>query len=91
MYDDLFCAAALVSVGSVLTIAIWSGAAELPTAAPPAVIAAQIISAHPKPAERAAMPVHELPRVVVTGHRSRDGDRLAGDLPVAATARSGGR
>ncbi len=87
MFDDLFNAAALAAVGGVLAAGVWIGLADeqKPTPAPTMAVRApaRINSARP------AMPIYDMPRVVVTGNRSRDGDMLAAERPVADTARGG--
>lgn len=80
MYDDVLSATTLVGVSAVIAAVFVSAATEPPQRSPVALATAQ---APAVPAARTsgqppeAMPVYELPRVVVTGHRSRDGDVLA--------------
>ncbi len=85
MFDDLFCATALAAVGAVLAAGVWTSASELSIAgtAPGVAVKALAVSvAQPEFATpRTAMPIYDLPRVVVTGNRSRDGDMLAAELP----------
>lgn len=82
MFDDLFCATALTAVGAVLAAGVYSGASELSAPARAVAAIAAPASVVSNAAPKAAMPVYVLPRVVVTGNRSRDGDLVAGDLPT---------
>ena len=92
MFDDLLCATTLATVGAVLAAGIWVGASDMSSVAGDPV--APVKAADPagaRPGDRAArnaMPVFDLPRVVVTGNRSRDGDMLAAEHP---DTRSDGR
>lgn len=79
MFDDVLSAAALISVASVLAVAVLTVDTPRATPASAVVAAAKRVPATPVTAATpaAAMPIYELPRVVVTGHRTRDGDVLA--------------
>lgn len=79
MFDDVLSAAALIGVGSVLAVAVLTVDTPRATSASALVAAAKLVPAKPVTAATpaAAMPIYELPRVVVTGHRTRDGDVLA--------------
>lgn len=88
MFDDVLSATALIGVGSVLAVAVFTVDTPRATTAPPVVAAARPAppgpATTPNPAPAGAMPIYELPRVVVTGHRTRDGDVLAdGSTPTA--------
>ena len=80
MFDDILSAAALTGVVSILAAAALSALSTPPApsgGSPLAAASPQHGSARARPvAER--LPIPELPRVVVTGQRTRDGDRLAG-------------
>lgn len=86
MFDDLLSATALIGVAGVLATAVTSLATDparpVSAAGPPG---ATLATAGP-PASAASMPIHDLPRVVVTGHRLRDGDMLADGSDRARSA-----
>ncbi|WP_418316966.1 hypothetical protein [Piscinibacter sakaiensis] len=88
MYDDVLNATTLIGVSAVIAAVFVGAAIDTPreaalASAKPAAVAT--VPATVAPA--AVMPVYELPRVVVTGHRSRDGDVLAvSDTPAPAAA-----
>lgn len=78
MFDDILSATALIGVASVLAVAVLTVGTPRATPVPPIVAAARPTAAKPAPLPGVAvMPIYELPRVVVTGHRTRDGDVLA--------------
>lgn len=83
MYDDLLGAAALATVGAVLTAAVWAGASDWSSPAPAPAVATAPAGVATAGAAPGPMPVYQLPRVVVEGTVSRDGDLLAADLPAA--------
>lgn len=83
MFDDLLSAMALIGVSGTLVAAATSlsGAPngahyDAPPAAGPS-LAARAAAPAAAPSSPATMPVYDLPRVVVTGNRLRDGDMLA--------------
>jgi hypothetical protein len=82
MFDDLLSGATLIGVGASFMAAVVSGLAP-PTAASvrssgPAGATPTVSSQAVRPAVTAgSMPIYDLPRVVVTGNRMRDGDILA--------------
>ena len=83
MFDDLLSATALIGVASVLAASLASLATEPPsptlvaaTRGPPGTAPATGTTAS-APGATPPMPVYDLPRVVVTGNRLRDGDMLA--------------
>jgi hypothetical protein len=86
MFDDILSATALIGITGTFVAAVATGlAAPLPAQR---TAGAQAPTGTPTvPAQAAApMPVYDLPRVVVTGNRLRDGDVLAenrGATPAA--------
>lgn len=84
MFDDLLSATALIGVAGVLAAAVTSLATE-PSG--PRVAAATPAATATSAADTRVMPIYDLPRVVVTGQRLRDGDMLADgrELPRPAT------
>ncbi|MBL8301235.1 MAG: hypothetical protein JNM26_00515 [Ideonella sp.] len=90
MFDDLLSALALIGVTGTLVAAATSlatGPADPVSAAvPPGPPLALRAAAPAAPSSAAPMPVHDLPRVVVTGHRLRDGDMLADGRDSARSA-----
>ena len=80
MYDDALSALALVGLAGLFNLAVLE-VVEPPTGSS---VVMRTHRRRPPAAWRpvpraAAMPVHELPRVVVRGMRSRDGDMVARD------------
>ncbi|MEO8279839.1 MAG: hypothetical protein ABI564_09120 [Ideonella sp.] len=87
MFDDLFCATALATVGAVLAAGVWLGASEIAMSTPLPTVMSKAEAPRVKAGTgvaKEAMPVYDLPRVVVAGSRSRDGDMLAVDMPADA-------
>jgi hypothetical protein len=82
MFDDLLSAATLFGVSATFVAAVATGLGPTPSAsqrsaAMPGATTAMSPQA-PVPAVAAAsMPIYDLPRVVITGNRLRDGDVLA--------------
>lgn len=76
MFDDVLSAMALIGVGSVLTVAVFTVDTPGARSGSPVVAAGRPATA-PTPTTAGPLPIYELPRVVVTGHRARDGDMLA--------------
>lgn len=89
MFDDLLSATALIGVAGVFAAAVTSlatGPADpVSAAAAPAAPAATRV-AGPAAATPPPMPIYDLPRVVVTGNRLRDGDMLADGSDRARSA-----
>lgn len=83
MFDDLLSAMALIGVTGTLVAAATSlsgapmGPHSATTAAVEPSLAARAAAPAAAPSSPATMPVYDLPRVVVTGNRLRDGDMLA--------------
>lgn len=80
MYEDVLNATVLCGVSGMIAVAFLSGTpAPVQTAKVQAakVQANAAQTAKPNLEARAVMPIYDLPRVVVIGNRSRDGDLMA--------------